>query len=126
MSYMAAVHEVAAVADASDAAAGHGAGVHGDGFADGAAGPDLEPGQFAAIAQRLRRGAQRDERVDGAAVADRRLRRDVDMRDQSAVSADHHMATDDAIGTDRGPLADHCAVFYPRGGIDRRHPRRSV
>ncbi len=121
---MAAIHEVAAVADAGDAAAGHGADVHGDGFADGAAGADFEPGQFAAIAQRLRRGAQRDERIDRAVIADRRLRRDVHMRDQLAIGADHDMATDDAIGTDRGALADHSAIFNPRGGIDRRHQVR--
>jgi len=54
--------EVAALADAGDTRRGDRAGVHGDGFADGAAGSDIEPGQFVAIAQRLRRGAQRDER----------------------------------------------------------------
>ena len=79
MADMAAIHEVAAVADAGDAAAGDRAGIHGHGFADGAAGADLELCQFAAIAQRLRRGAERDERIDRAVVADRRLRGDVDM-----------------------------------------------
>ena len=86
---MAAVHEIAAVADARHAATGHRAGVHGDGFADRAARADLEPGQFAAIAQRLRRRAERDERIDRAAIADTGLRRDVDMGDQFAVRADH-------------------------------------
>jgi hypothetical protein len=43
------------------------------------------------------------------------------MRDQSAVRADHDMGPDDAIGTDRGALADHGAVFNPRRGIDRIH-----
>ena len=86
---MAAVHEIAALADARHAAARDRAGVHGDGSPDGAAGADLEPGQLAAIAQRLRRRAERDEWVDRAAVADRGLRGDVDMADQLAVLADH-------------------------------------
>src|SRR6267142_1833527 len=107
---MAAIHEVAALADAGDTAAGNGAGVHGDGFADGAARADLEPGQFAAIAQALRRRAERDERIDDAAVADRGLRGDVHMRDQLAVGADNDVGPDDAIGADRGPLADHSAI----------------
>ena len=82
---------------------------------------DLEPGEFAAIAQRLRRRAQRDEGIDRAVVADRGLRRDVHMRDQLAVRADHDMGADDAVGTDRGALADHGAVLNPRGGIDHAH-----
>src|SRR3954464_387170 len=81
---MAAIHEVAALADPRHAAAGYRAGVHGDGFADGATGTDLEPGQFAAIAQALRRGAERDERIDRAIITHRGLRRDVNMRDQLA------------------------------------------
>src|ERR1035438_10254316 len=55
---MAAIHEIAALANPRDAAAGQRAGVHGDGFADGAAGTDLKLGELAAIAQRLRRRAQ--------------------------------------------------------------------
>jgi hypothetical protein len=58
MTDMAAIHEVAALADAGDAAAGNRASVHGDGFADGTARTDLEPGQFALVAQRLRRSAE--------------------------------------------------------------------
>ena len=52
---MAAVHEISAIADPGNAAAGDGAGVHGHLFPDGAALADLKPGQFAAIAQGLRR-----------------------------------------------------------------------
>src|SRR5215208_8267656 len=61
---MAAIHEVAAFADPRHAAAGNRAGVHGDGFADGAARSDLEPGQFAPIAQPLRRRVERRARLD--------------------------------------------------------------
>src|SRR5487761_2019132 len=122
---MAAIHKIAAVADTSDAATGDGPGVHGDRFPDGAALPDLEPGKFAAITQGLRRRAQRDEGVDRAAGADGGLRRDVDMPDQFAVCADHGVAADDAIGTNRCTLADHSAILNPRGGIDRTHRRVS-
>src|ERR1700704_1572610 len=118
---MAAVHEVAALTDPRHAAARNRAGVHGNGFADGAAGADLEPGQFAAIAQALRRGAERGERIDGAAVADHGLRGDMHMRDQPAVCADDDLGSDDAIGTDRGAIADRGAIFNPRGGIDHAH-----
>ena len=77
MTDMAAIHEISAVADPGNAAAGDRAGVHRHLLADGAALADLEPGQFAAIAQRLRRRAQRGEGIDRAAVADRGLRRDM-------------------------------------------------
>jgi len=61
---------------------------------------DLKSGQFAAVAQGLRRRAQRDERIDRGIVADGGLRGDVDMRDQLAVRADHDVAPDHTIGTD--------------------------
>src|SRR5512140_2525466 len=48
---MAAVHEITTVADTGDATAGHGAGIHGNLFPDGAALADFEPGEFTAIAQ---------------------------------------------------------------------------
>src|SRR4051794_30980126 len=113
---MAAVHEVAAFAHPRHAAARDRARIHGDGFADGAARADLESGEFAAIAQRLRRGAERNERINRAAVADGGLRRDVDMPDQPAIGADHDVWPDDAVRTDRGALADHGAIFNPRDG----------
>ena len=118
---MATIHEIAAVADTGDAASGHGPGVHGHRFPDDAALTDLKPRQFAAIAQGLWRGAQRDEGVDRGAVADGGLRSDVDMRDQLAVRPDNDVAADDTIGTDRRALANHGAIFNPRGWIDRAH-----
>ena len=45
----------------------------------------------------------------------------MDVTDQLAIGADDDVATDDAVGTDRGALADHSAVLNPRGGIDRAH-----
>ena len=45
----------------------------------------------------------------------------MNMRDQFAVLADNDVGPDDAIGTDRGPLADHSAILNPRGWIDRTH-----
>src|ERR1700743_2882236 len=113
---MGAVHEVTAITHARNAAAVDGAGIHGDLLADGAAIADLELCQLAAIAQRLRRRAQRHEGIDGAVIADRRLRGDVHMRDQIAVGADRDVTADDATGADRGALADHGAIFDPRGG----------
>src|SRR5882757_4963071 len=58
MTDVAAIHEITAIPDASNAAAAHGAGVHGHLLPDGAALADLKPGEFAAISQRLRRRAQ--------------------------------------------------------------------
>ena len=58
MTDMAAIHEITAVPDAGNAAASHGAGIHGDLLPDGATLPDLKLCEFAAIAQGLRRGAQ--------------------------------------------------------------------
>jgi hypothetical protein len=43
------------------------------------------------------------------------------MRDQRAVRADHDIGADNAVGTDRGALADHRTVFNPRGRIDLAH-----
>src|ERR1700759_1220764 len=93
---MAAIHEIAAVADLRDATAGNGAGIHGHGFADGAAGSDLKFGELAAIAQGLRRRAERNERIDRAVIADRGFGGDMDVPDQLAVLADHDMRTDQA------------------------------
>src|SRR5438477_7230908 len=118
---MAAIHEIAAVTDPRDAAARDRAGIHGHGFADGAARTDLKLREFAAIAQRLRWRTQRHEGIDRAALADRGLRRDVDVTDELAVGADDDVAANDTVWTDRGALADHSAVLNPRGGIDRAH-----
>src|SRR6267142_1849657 len=98
---MAAVHEITAIADTGNATAGRRSGVHGHLLPEGAALADLQPGEFAAITQGLRRRAQRDKWIDRTAVADGGLRRDVHVRDQLAVRADHDMGPDDAVRTDR-------------------------
>jgi hypothetical protein len=118
---MAAVHEVTAVADAGDAPARHGPGAHGGLFADDATLADLKPGEFAATAQRLRRGAERNEWIDRAAVADGGPPLDIHMRDQPAVGADNDIWPHHAVRTDRSSLADHGAILNSRGGVDH-HP----
>src|SRR5262245_37805820 len=70
MADMGADHEEAAVADAREPAAVLGPEVHGDVFADVAVGADLEPRRSAAIADRLRRCAERRERIDLGARSD--------------------------------------------------------
>ena len=82
---MAVVHEIAAVADARQPAALDRADIHRHAFADGAAVADLEPRRLAAIAQILRRTAERCERRNRAIGADRRVAADGDMRGQRAV-----------------------------------------
>src|SRR6266702_3380479 len=100
MTDVAAGHEISALADAGGTAPTARAGVHGHLFPDDAAPADLKLGEFAAIAQRLRRSAERNERIDRTAVADHGLRRDVNMRGQLAVRADDDVRADDAVGTD--------------------------
>src|SRR5258706_259636 len=58
---MADIHEITAIPDARNAAAGHGPGVHGHLLPERAALADLKAGESAAIAQRLRRRAERNE-----------------------------------------------------------------
>src|SRR5260370_13641956 len=87
MTDMAAVHEISAIADPGNTASTDGAGVHGHLFPDGATPADLKPGELAAIAQRLRRRAERNERIDRAALAERALRRDLHLRSPLALHA---------------------------------------
>ena len=75
-------HEEAAIADPGDAAAVFGSGIHGDGFAQVAARADDEPGRAAAIMHRLRRRAERGERIDDGALADRGHAGNVNMGEQ--------------------------------------------
>src|SRR5882672_5876218 len=118
---MAVVHEVAAIADARQSAALDCADVHRDAFADRAARSDFEPRRLAAITEILRWPAERRKRRNHAIGADPGVPGDGDMRDKRTTGADHRVAADHAIRPDRGALADHCAFFYPRGGIDRTH-----
>ena len=90
-------------------------------FADVAVGADHEPGRAAAILDRLRRRAERGERIDHGARADGGVAGDVDVGDQPAAVADRHVRADDAIGTDRDVAPDHRRrPRSGRRGIDRR------
>ena len=77
---MAVVHEEAVIADARQPATLDGADIHGDAFADSAAGADFEPGRLAAITEVLRRPAERRKRRNHAIGADRGVSADTDMR----------------------------------------------
>src|SRR5947209_8037609 len=100
MADMAIGHEEAPIADLGDPAAGIGADVHGDPFANVAVGADHEPGGLTAVARRLWRPADRGERMNHGARADGRAPRDVDMGDEPAAGPDHDIGPDDAIGPD--------------------------
>src|SRR3954471_19814376 len=43
------------------------------------------------------------------------------MSRQLAIWADDHVGADDAVGTDVAAVANHSAVFNPRGWIDTAH-----
>lgn len=121
MSDMAAIHEVAAVADARDATTANGAGIHRYRLADSTVLTDLEFGRFTTIAQGLRGSAQGSKRIDRAAGADGRVPHQVDVPDQFAIRADDDVTANHAVRPDRRAFADHSAVFNPRGWIDRSH-----
>ena len=118
---MTAIHEVAAVADAGNAAAANRSGTHRHRLPDRAAVTDLQFRRFAAIAQRLRRASEGSERIDDTTGADRGVPHHMDVGNQLAVRADLDVAADHAVRADRCALADHGAVFNPRGRVDRGH-----
>ncbi|MEY9148080.1 hypothetical protein ABIF00_006064 [Bradyrhizobium elkanii] len=121
MADMAVVHEEAAIADAGEPAALDRADVHRHALADGAGFADFEAGRLAAIAEILRRPAERRERRDDAAGADPGMPADRDMRDQLAVLAKHDIGADDAVRTDLGAGPDHSAIGNPRSRVDHAH-----
>ena len=122
---MAAVHEVAAVADPRDARRPHRAGIHGDAFADRAAGADHEPGQLALVAQRLRWGAERGERIDRA-IRRRCVVCAVTLTCAISLVRRRSRHAGRSCKRDRSrPLADHGAILDPRGRIDRTHQQPS-
>src|ERR1700716_2377203 len=92
-------------------------------FANCASLPDFEPGRLTSIAQILRRSSKRSKRIYHAAGSDRRVPGHVYMRDHLAVRANYDVGADDTVGTNGSALADHSAVFNPRGGIDCAHGR---
>src|SRR5690606_36893999 len=78
-----------------------------------------------AISQRLRRGAERDERRDRTPHADAGMTGDMHMRGQRRSLADRDVAPNDAVRPDRRTFADHRTIFNARGGIDSGHMVRS-
>ena len=101
MGHMRSRHQKAMVADLGDAAIVFRAGIDGDVLADVAIRADGEPRRPAAVFDRLRRRAQRGERIDHGARPDRGMPGDVHMGDEPAAFADDDVGSDDAIGSDR-------------------------
>ena len=116
---MGADHKKAAIADARYSAAVFGAGIHGDAFAQLAARADDEPRRAAAIMHRLRRRAERRERINDGAFADRRNAGDMNMGDEADAGFELDLRTDDAIRPDLHALVNARAVGDARGRIDR-------
>src|SRR5215475_2034593 len=114
-------HEEAAVAHMREPAAIFGAGVHGDMLANVTAGADLEPRRSAAILDRLRRRAERRERIDLGARSDAGMAGHVNMSDQGASLADHNIRADHAIGTDCHLRPDRRSLSDAGGRINRGH-----
>src|SRR5215471_6740636 len=92
-------HEEAAIAHAGDAAGVLGAEIHGDVLADITTGADFEPRRSAAILDRLRRRAERGERIDFGARADRSMAGHVHMGDERTSLADRNVRANHTIGT---------------------------
>src|SRR5437016_5341542 len=97
---MRAGHQEAIITDTRDAATVLGPGVDRHALADLAARANGEPRRPAAIMYRLRRRAERGERVDHCAGTDCRMARDMHMGDELAGIPDRDIRADDAIGTD--------------------------
>src|SRR5262249_6874524 len=116
---MGADHEKPAIADASGAAAVLGPKIHGHVLADIATGTDLEPGRSAAVLDRLRRRAERSERIDLGARTDRGVAGYVHMGTERAPLADGDVRTDHAIGADRHLRPDRRSVGNAGSWIDR-------
>src|ERR1043165_518836 len=70
---------------------------------------------------RLRRRAERAERIDDTTGSDRGVPGHVHLRDQLAVVADRDVRPDHAIGPDLNPVADDGARRNAGGGVDREH-----
>src|SRR5262249_30242543 len=98
-------------------------GVDGDVLADIAVHSDRKPGWLASILDRLRRRAERGEGIDDGARSDDGVAGDVDMGNEAAPLAHHHVLPDDAIWTNRCAIADPRARRDACGRIDRVHRR---
>src|SRR5215470_7815840 len=101
-------------------AATRGSDVHGDGFTQHTVGADAQPSRLALVVHRLRRTAERGERIDHGPRSNRRMPLDMNVRDEPTALADDDVRTDHAIGPDGDILADR-ARFDLRGRVYRCH-----
>ena len=96
------------------------AGIHRHAFADQAVGADGQGRVLAAIFEVLRLMADRGERENARARADRGAAGDDDMRDSADALAEHDLAADMAERPDPDACAEPGAVLDDRGGVNRR------
>ncbi len=118
MGHMGTGHEKTTVADFGHAAIVLGAGVNGYVLANIAVRPDRKPGRSAPILDRLRRRAERGEGIDDGARPDGGVAGDVNVGNQPAPLAHHHVLPDDAVWTNRCTIADPSARRDACGRID--------
>ena len=97
---------------AGDAAALLGAGIHGDALAQLAARADDQTGRAAVIVHRLRRHAERDERIDDNAFAEGGRAGDVDVGEEVHPAPELDLRPDQATVQSQRPL--QCARLRPR------------
>src|SRR5262249_11169915 len=101
-------------------------GVHRDAFANIAISADDKSRRTAAIFHRLRRRAERRERIDDRAWSNGGVAGDTDVSDKSTTVTDCHMRTDDTIRPDRNIISDHGSGLDPPRGIDHERAHASV
>ncbi len=125
VSHVRAGHEEAVVADARDASASLGAGVHGDTLADPASLTDDEPRVLSPVLEVLGNLADRRKReyrrsiADLGVAGDDRVALDHDVVAEPDLPAYHREGTDAAAGSNLGAVLDH------RRGVDRRRGMNS-
>src|SRR5262249_35847555 len=118
---MRACHEEAVVADRGDPAAARGAEIDRDALADLALLADGQLRRLAVIVHRLRRTAERGERMDDRPGTDRGAAGKVHMSDQLAAVGDRDMRPDHAVRADADIGPDDRARRDAGGRIDREH-----
>src|SRR6266487_4550807 len=112
---MRAGHQEAIVADRRGADAVLGPGVYRHALADLATRADLKSGRPAAVVHRLRRRAERGERVDRRTRPDRSMSGNMHLCDQLAAIANRNTRADHAIRADFDIGPDDRAWRDPRG-----------
>ena len=105
-------HQEAAVADRGDFAVVLGAGADRHAFADLAVAADGQPRGAAAVAGRLRRGAERGKWIDHGLLADHRDAGEIDVRQQPHAGAQFDLRSDRAERTDLDVVGQSGAVGH--------------